>query len=124
MTKEKLTQKVTNAILFSCLASYNIEELKHTKLYVKGVKLHSNKLLKALAPMEGLMDRFFENDEENVTHNVTKLIEDTALSLNAIPIHEFNHVHNILNAYIKDPESIKGITKKILRNEPVKNYEN
>ena len=123
MSRDKLTQNLTNAILFSCLASYNLEELKHTKLYLKGVKMHTNKLIKALAPMEGLMDKFFENDEQDITHNVTKLIEDTAMVLNKIPIHEFNHVHNILNAYIKDSESIKGIAKKILRNEEVKSYE-
>jgi hypothetical protein len=108
------TDKVNHAIIINQIALNNNEAIKHTQYYKRSLKAKLNTLLQELYSCEKDYDAFF-NSEENSTCDVYDVYERYTKAISSIPIYECENIILIIEAYKKDPKSIEGICKKILK---------
>lgn len=115
MQRELTTiDKITHSIIINQIALNNNESIKHTPFYKKDLKNRLNMLLTELYKHETEYDKFFEKESESTGH-VYDAYENYIKTVSSVPIWECENISLIIEAYKKDPKSIEGICKKILR---------
>jgi hypothetical protein len=108
------TDKITHAIIINQIALNNNEALKFTPFYKQGLKNKLNQLMPELYNCEPEYDEFF-NSLEDSTSDVYDVYEKYTKEIASVPIWDCENITLIIEAYKKDPKSIEGICKKILR---------
>lgn len=106
--------KITHSILANQIALNNNEAIKHTAFYKKPLKTPLNNVLIRLYECEHEYDEFFSKESESVSH-CYDVYDNYIKSVASVPIWECRNITDIIEAYKKDPKSIEGIVKKILR---------
>lgn len=109
-----ITDKITHAIIANQIALNNNEAIKHTQYYKKELKQKLNLLMPELIKAEKDYDEFF-NKIEDSTSEVYAVYSDFVKAIASVPIWECKNLTLIIQAYNKDPKSIEGIVKKILK---------
>jgi hypothetical protein len=106
--------RVTHSIISMQIVLNHLEKLIHTNYYKKEVKHYTNLLLPHLIKAEEEYDKFF-NKEEEATKEVYNEYHQFIEAISSVPIYEQRNITLIIEAYNKDPKSIEGICKKILK---------
>ena len=109
-----ITNKITHAIIINQIALNHNEAIKHTPYYKKGLKQKLNLLMPELIKTEKDYDEFFYKIEDS-TSEVYKVYNEFLKAVASVPIWDCKNITLIIQAYSKDPKSIEGITKKILK---------
>lgn len=106
--------KITHSILANQIALNNNESIKHTAYYKGWLKIPLNNVLSKLYKCEPEYDDFFNKESESVSH-CYDAYDNYIKTVASVPIWDCKNIIDIIEAYKKDPKSIEGITKKILR---------
>lgn len=109
-----IVNKITHAIIINQIALNRNEEIKHTPYYKKGLKQKLNLLMPELVKSEKDYDEFFDTIEDS-TSEVYKVYDEYTKAVASVPIYDCKNITLIIEAYRKDPKSIEGICKKILK---------
>jgi hypothetical protein len=110
----KTTDKITHAIIINQIALNHNEAIKHTPYYKKQLKQKLNLLMPELIKAESDYDEFFDKIDDSTTH-VYNVYEKYTKAISSVPIWDAENITLIIEAYKKDPKSIEGIVKKILK---------
>ena len=111
--KEQLTHiKILAEIQLNYLNDFKAE---NKSFFTGSFKMFCNNFIKHLIRLEETyFDKSITNQEEAVT--VCYDIMDAFLKdVSKVPVWDMQNISNIINAYQKDPKSIEGICKKILK---------
>ena len=106
--------KITHAVIVNQIALNHNEAIKHTPYYKKELKQKLNLLMPELIKAEKDYDEFFDKIEDS-TSEVYQVYDEFIQAVASVPIWECKNITLVLQAYLKDPKSIEGITKKILK---------
>ena len=109
-----IIHKITHAIIINQIALNHNEAIKHTPYYKKELKQELNLLIPELLKAEKDYDEFFDKIEDS-TSEVYQVYDEFIKAVASVPIFDCQNVKLIIDAYKKDPKSIEGICKKILR---------
>jgi hypothetical protein len=110
----KIEDYITQSIIVNQIALNQNEKLKHTTFFKKELRQKLNLLIPVLVKCEPEYDEFF-NKVEDSTIDVYKVYENFLKSVSSVPIWDCENITLIIEAYKKDPKSIEGICKKILK---------
>jgi len=105
--------KLVDATIACFVANFRLEELKGTPLYKQGLKNSVNRALEHLKQAEETYDIFENATEENavsVHDNYYHFLE----VVSKVPISQVDEARAVLDAYLKSPDSMLGIAKKVL----------
>lgn len=117
MSNEKLTDYLAGAVISSQVTLNFYERLKGTPFFRHRLKNALNLSIKELIKAErDEYDKLFDAKDDE-TSNITNNLSDVVDLLCKDGLSGFIVIGNIYRAWKKDPKSIEGITKKILRDE-------
>lgn len=109
------TDKITHIIINSQILNNRLTDAIGEKVFKQNLKLKCNHFLIELIKVEKeWYDKFFDAKEQS-TIDVYNVYENFINEVSKIPIWEMENISKILEAYKKDPKSIEGITKKVLK---------
>lgn len=116
MTKEEKTvHQATGAILCCQMASFYLEEVKHTSIFKHSLKRSINNTIKELKKVE--FDYYDKIDNIDNNEMADKLSDNLINFINTIMkdklFIDFCTLQEILIAYYLEPKAIKGISDKI-----------
>lgn len=113
--KEQFTHKVITSVLAMQISSNILTDLQSTKVFKNSLKMHINRAIDALKEVEVKhYDNFF-NSKETETSQVYEVYENFIKIISQVPIYDTENLLKMYEAYKKDPDSMQGITNKILR---------
>ena len=110
----KKVKQVTESILITQLCLFMNEQIKGTNYYVKSLKNRGNLFLKELIKVEYIYDEMYNDKEESCTE-VTNIVQDLVIKIGELGFENYGQLSLMIDAYKKDPKSIEGITRKILK---------
>lgn len=109
------TDKITHIIINAQILNNRLTDLNAQNVFKQNLKLKSKQFLAELIKVEkDWYDKFFDAKEQS-TIDVYNVYENFINEVSKVPIWEMDNISKILEAYKKDPKSIEGITKKILK---------
>jgi hypothetical protein len=116
---DKADQAFQNALLKSIMANQlalNCNEiLKHSKFYKGNIKKYGKPynlaLIQAEAKEFDKIDEVDENRVDELFEITEKLLHTLSRAVNA----DWKELNDVIKAYAKSPESVLGISKKVLR---------
>ena len=98
------------SVMFNFLASFYNEQIKHTPMYKKALKLHLNRLNKELEKDMALYDELDEFELwDTMVENIQILLEEVFLDPADVIVQG-----NILLAFKRDSEAMSKVADKIL----------
>ncbi len=112
--KNDPVHRITHSIIANQIALNNNEAIKHTPYYKRELKKKLNLLLPELYKAEKDYDDFF-NNVEGQTVEVYEVYESFVKAIASVPIWDCTNIIAMIEAYKKDPASLKGIVNKINR---------
>ena len=113
--KEITTHKIITSVLSMQISSNILTDLQSTKVFKNSLKMHINRTIDALKEVEvEHYDNFFKA-KENETSGVYEVYENFIKVIAQVPIYDAENLLTMYEAYKKDPNSMNGITNKILR---------
>lgn len=108
--------KVTQSIIANQLALNCNEALKYTGYYKKELKAHLNKTIPLLIKAESEeFDKIFDS-QPGAASDVYNVMDALVKEIAATSIPEYSSIIFLIQAYRKDPKSIKGIVNRVLKN--------
>jgi hypothetical protein len=125
MKTEQLTAKehskiefqtaLAKSIISSQFALHNNEILKHTKYYKADIKKYGKPFILALIRAEiKEFDKVDDVDSKRVAE-IFESLDKILQTLSRAIFIDWEELDMIVKAYAKDPESMKGIAKKIMK---------
>jgi methyltransferase-like protein len=109
------TDKITHIIINAQMLNNRLTDSIGEKVFKQNLKLKCNHFLTELIKVEKeWYDKFFDAKEQS-TIDVYNVYEKFINEVSKVPIWEMENIITILKAYQKDPKSIEGITKKIMK---------
>lgn len=108
------TNTITHSIIINQIALNHNESLRYTPYFKKDFKRKLNLFLPELIKCEPEYDAFF-NAVEDSTSCVYDVYDNYIKEVASVPIWDCENISMIIRAYKKDPRSIEGICKKILK---------
>ena len=115
--KQSLAEKIAQSIIANNVALFYNEEITRTRLYSRELKHKINPLVKLLLKKEVKNYELIFGENDKVGDILQNYYIDMINEIASLGIHCSDEVRAIIQAYKLDPDSIKGITKKILRNK-------
>ena len=113
--KEIITHKIITSVLAMQISSNILTDLQGAKVFKSSLKMHINRTIDALKEVEvEHYDNFFKA-KENETSGVYEVYENFIKQISQIAIYDTENLLTMYKAYKKDPNSMQGITNKILR---------
>lgn len=112
---DKKMDYLTGAIISSQVTLNFYEKIKYTNFFRHGLKRALNFAIKELIKVESAeYDKIYEADD-NQTGGITDNVTNTINLLTKDGFTAFVTIGSIYAAWKKDPKSIEGIAKKILK---------
>ena len=109
------TDKITHIIINAQILNNRLTDLNAKNVFKQNLKSKSKQFLAELIKVEkDWYDKFFDAKGQS-TIDVYNVYENFINEVSKVPIWEMDNISKILEAYKKDPKSIEGITKKILK---------
>lgn len=115
MNKQELQNTVTHVTINSQVLLNRLSDLNAERLFSKSLKLRAKQFLSELIKVESKWFDKFDDKEENSTDYVYNVYDEFIEDVSSVPIYEMKNISIIIEAYRKDPKSIEGICRKILR---------
>lgn len=114
MKPEKQADLLIHAVISGQKHLHDLEQLKHTRFYHHEAKNKINLSTKILIQREALFEGLINSLEDTATE-VHDVFFDFMQEVKPTTISEAGELKAIIQAYRKNPDSILGITKKILK---------
>jgi hypothetical protein len=106
--------KITH-ITINCQVLLNrLSDELANKVFKQTLKQKAKTFLDELIKVEKIYNDFFDAKEES-TVAVYDVYDNFMKEMAQVPIYDMESIAYVLQAYRKDPKSIQGITKKILK---------
>jgi hypothetical protein len=114
MKPRTTTDSIVHTLIAGELFKFYLNELRANNVLTKKTKFHANGFLEEFKKAEGILDNMFEISEIEAV-NVSRVFEQYVETIAKPSISDFENIIAIFEAYEKDPKSINGICKKILK---------
>lgn len=109
------SNRINHIVISSQVLSYYIAGMKSDNYFKKVLLKFTNNFIEQLKTVEWkYFDKMFKSEEE-ASVIVYETYENFIKTIASVPIWEMQNVSKILEAYNKDPKSIEGLVKKILK---------
>lgn len=108
------TDSIVHTLIAGELFKFYLNELRANNILTKKIKFHANGFLDEFKKAEGILDAMFEQ-KENEALSISQVFEQYVQTIAKPSISDFENIIAIFEAYEKDPKSINGICKKILK---------
>ena len=113
MYSRGLEDKIVHTLISGELFKFYISELKANGIVTQKSKMIANQFLQEFKKSEKVVDAMFDVAEPNAV-SVSDVIENY-VNVIAINIWDMDNIRLIIEAYNKDPKSINGVVKKVLK---------
>lgn len=109
------SNRINHIVISSQVLSYYITEMKSDNYFKKVLLKFTNNFIDQLKTVEWkYFDKMFKSEEE-ASVIVYETYNNFIKTIASVPICEMQNITKILEAYNKDPKSIEGLVKKILK---------
>ena len=113
MYSRGLEDKIVHFLISGELFKFYVGELKANGIITQKSKMIANQFLQEFKKSEKVIDTMFDVAEPNAV-SVSDVIEKYVNTL-AVNIWDMDNIRLIIEAYNKDPKSINGVVKKVLK---------
>ena len=113
--QEQFTHKVITGVLAMQISQNILIDLQGKKVFKNALKMQINRTIDLLTEVERKYYDDFFNSKENETSQVYEVYENFIKQVSKVPIYDAENLMLMYEAYKKDPNSMQGITNKILR---------
>jgi len=114
MKARTLSDSIVHTLIAGELFKFYLNELRANNVLTKKTKFHANGFLEEFKKADGILDNMFEISEIEAV-NVSRVFEQYVQTISKPSVWDFENIIAIFEAYKKDPKSINGICKKILK---------
>lgn len=113
--KEQTTHKIITSVLAMQISQNILIDLQGQKVFKNALKMQINRTIAMLTDVEReYYDNFF-NSKETETSQVYEVYENFIKEISQVQIYDTENLLKMYEAYKIDPQSMQGITNKILR---------
>lgn len=111
----ELEHKLTHIKMLAQIQLNYLIDLKAENIFTGTLKNFNKNFIAKLFDMEAKYFAKGQDAQEQATDEIYAVADSFYQTIASVPIWEMRNIETIINAYNKDPKSIEGICKKILK---------
>lgn len=114
MINRSMSDSIVHTLVAGELFRFYLSELRANNILTKKLKFHANGFLEEIKKADGVLDNMFAQKEAEAVA-ISEIFENYVKIISKPSVWEMVNIQAIFEAYDKDPKSIEGICKKILK---------